>query len=79
MILWSSTAVRSYLRGTRGFTPADLPPSLASRLQDTGGNGIPDSIENMSTTDLQTAYNSMGNQTSMTNGSLVNTSVDPSG
>jgi hypothetical protein len=79
MMLWSSTAVRSYLRGTRSFTPADLPPSLAGRLQDTDNNGIPDSIENMSTADLKTAYSSMGNQTNMTNGSLVNTSVDTSG
>jgi hypothetical protein len=77
MILWSSTAVRSYLRGTRSFTPADLPPSLAGRLQDIDTNGIPDSVENMSRTDLKTAYSTMGNQSSLTNTSLVNTSVNP--
>lgn len=65
MILWSSTATRSYVRGTRSFTPAELPPSLAGRLQDTNGNGIPDSIENMSNATLKSTYNTMGNQTSL--------------
>ena len=56
MLLWSSTGVRSYLRGTRTFTPAELPPSLASRLADRDNNGTPDSIQNMSPADLKTAY-----------------------
>lgn len=62
MLLWSSTAVRTYLRGTRSFTPAELPPSLASKLQDTNGNGVPDSVDNMTVTGstaLTDAYNSM--------------------
>lgn len=45
MMVWNSTAVRSYLQGTRTFTPADLPPGLAAQLADANGNGIPDSIE----------------------------------
>jgi hypothetical protein len=76
MILWASDTARTYSRMNRNFTPAELPPSLMDRLQDTGGNGIPDSIENMSPTNLRTAYSSMGNQTSMTNKPLVNVSVD---
>lgn len=45
MMVWNSTAARSYLAGIRSFTPADLPPSLAAQLADANANGIPDSIE----------------------------------
>jgi hypothetical protein len=76
MILWSSTDTRSYVRGTRSFTQAELPPSLAGRLQDADKNGIPDSIENMSTGALNDAYKTMGNQTSMSEKPLVNTNID---
>ena len=81
MILWSSTAVRTYIRGTRGFSPAELPPSLASKLQDANGNGVPDSVDTMTvtwSTALKDAYNSMWNQTSLSQGSLVQTTSDPS-
>ena len=59
MLLWSSTGVRSYLRGTRTFAPAELPPSLASRLTDSDRNGTPDSIQNMSVADRKAAYASL--------------------
>ncbi len=48
-IVWNSTAMREYARSTRNFAPAELPPSLVDRLRDVDGNGIPDSIENVST------------------------------
>jgi hypothetical protein len=76
MILWSSTDTRRYVRGTRSFTQAELPPSLAGRLQDADKNGIPDSVENMSTWALNDAYKTMGNQTSMSERPLVNTNID---
>lgn len=76
MILWSSTANRTYQRGTRSFSPAELPPSLAPKLQDADGNGVPDSIENMTPADLRNTYSTMGNQTSLSSSPLVNTSVD---
>ncbi len=81
IILWSSTAVRSYLRGTRSFWAADLPPSLVWRLTDVNPkNGIPDSIENMSTGALNDIYNGMSNGTSLIpNVSLFSNSYDPSG
>jgi hypothetical protein len=59
-MLWSSTAVRAYLRGTRSFNSAELPPTLAAQLQDADGNGVPDSVENASPAELKKQYDSMG-------------------
>jgi hypothetical protein len=77
MILWSSTADRRYVRGTRTFSPAELPPSLIGRLQDVDKNKIPDSIEHMTGSTLRDSYSTIGNQTSLSQGSLVQSSSDP--
>ncbi len=79
MMLWSSTALRSYQRGTRSFTTADISPSLAAKLQDADKNGVPDSVENMSTADRKTAYDTMGNQSSLSSRPLVQMNTDASG
>jgi hypothetical protein len=48
--VWNSdSSIRSYTRSTRSFAAAELPPSLAGKLTDADKNGIPDSVENMST------------------------------
>jgi hypothetical protein len=65
MLIWASTANRSYERTTRTFTQAELPPGLSSRLADTDRNGIPDSIENTSTGELNTLYKGMGDGASL--------------
>ena len=79
MMLWSSTAIRTYQRGTRSFTTADISPLLAAKLQDADKNGVPDSVENISTADRKTAYDTMGNQSSLSSRPLVQTNTDPSG
>ena len=78
MILWRSTAVRSYERGTRTFTPAELPSSLAGRLQDSDKNNVPDSVENMTTEERQRIFKEMGNNTSLTEKPLLSSSTDSS-
>lgn len=69
MILWRSTAVRAYQRGTREFTPAEIPASIQSRITDADKNGTPDSIENMSLADRKKAYETMGNGTNLSSDS----------
>lgn len=60
MLLWSSDAVRSYQKGTRSFSNAELPPSLATKLKDSDGDGTPDGVENMTPADLNKEYKTMG-------------------
>lgn len=71
MMLWSSTAMRTYQRGSRSFGSTELPADIASRLQDADKNGIPDSVENMSPAELRAQYDSMGNQSSLSSDSLI--------
>ena len=49
MILWRSEDVaRTYTKGTRSFSDMRLPPAIAERVQDSDGDGLPDSIGNIS-------------------------------
>lgn len=63
MLVWSSDTARTYTRGTRSFGTAELPSELAGKITDVNRNGVPDSMENMSTGALQDAYASMRSPT----------------
>lgn len=73
MILWRSTAVREYVRGTRSFTQAELPDGVSQKLIDTDNNGIPDSVEKMSQAEQQSAYQDM--QKTSKNGYLTDSKI----
>ncbi len=78
MILWRSTNTRSYVRGTRSYTAAELPEGMSEKLLDADKNGIPDSVENMTQTGQQQAYKEITqstNATSMTDTKIVQASV----
>ena len=70
--------MREYTRSTRSFTPAELPPSLIDRLRDADGNGIPDSIENMSTGALRDAYSTISDGSDLTPKPIFRASLDNS-
>lgn len=63
MILWRSLASREYLRWTRSFGTAELPPELADRVADNDKNGVPDSIDSMSIADRQKTFDDMSQGT----------------
>jgi hypothetical protein len=77
MMLWASRDARAYERTTRTYTPSGIPASIADQISDTDGNGIPDSVENMTPAELRSTYKSMGNTTSMSDRSLVRATLDP--
>lgn len=66
MVLWRSDSARVYTRGTRSYTAATIPDSIASQLTDADNNGTPDSVENMSLSDRQAAYTQMTSDSSVT-------------
>lgn len=78
MILWRSTEAHTYERGTRSFTQAELPPSLANKLIDKDKNNVPDSVENMTLEDRQNALKEMGNGTALTTKPLLSANVNTS-
>ncbi len=78
MILWRSTAVREYVRGTRSFTAAELPDGVSEKLIDADKNGIPDSVEKMSNAEQKSAYTDVQksvNSSSMTDSRIVQANV----
>lgn len=87
MVVWNSTAVRSYLKWIRTFTPADLSPALAAKLADANGNGIPDSIEfssgstmnSWAQATLTNTYNNMTNTNNTSGSNILNVNVNPTG
>ena len=38
---------RIYMKGTRSFADMVIPPEIAAKIQDANGDGIPDSIGNI--------------------------------
>lgn len=72
MLLWSSgPGNRDFTKGTYNFGAANLPDGLAARLADNNNNQIPDSIENMSLADRQSAYNDITTSNTTQRRSLI--------
>lgn len=84
MILWRSSAVRSYQRGTRSFLQPELPASIRDRVLDADKNGIPDSMDardtnsdgkpdttNTPRSELESYYKSQGNGANISNSSSM--------
>lgn len=60
MLLWTSgPGARDYTKGTHEFGAATLPDGLASKLADSDGNSVPDSIEKQSLAERQKTYTNM--------------------
>lgn len=81
MVLWRSGGARDYTRGTRSYTAATIPDSIASQLTDADKNGTPDSVEDMSLSDRQAAYKQMTSDSSVTpnTSSLAHAQVNAGG
>lgn len=58
-MLWRSEGARDYQRGTRSYTHAAIPEDIQSRITDSDGDGVPDSIQNMDIEERKSAYESM--------------------
>ncbi len=72
IIIWrSESAIRTYTRWTRSFSPIELPESLKSRLADSDKNSIPDSIENMTPAELTTQYKNLSSSSTSSSRPLV--------